>query len=116
MGSIVPFASDYLKGPPGRPPGGTFFPPPLFGTAMRLDRRLILALDLVDPGAAISVAKAVHREVDAIKVGWALFLSGGRDVFPDLAQLGYLLPDLRTAGIPNNTRHIVQPGTDIGAP
>src|SRR5256712_3621103 len=103
MGSIVPFASDYLKGPPGRPPGGTFFPPPLFGTAMRLDRRLILAPDLVDPGAAISVAKAGHREGDAIKVGGALFLSGGRGGFRDLAQLRYLLADLRTAAIPNPT-------------
>ena len=82
---------------------------------MRLDRRLILALDLVDPGAAISVAKAVHREVDAIKVGWALFLSGGRDVFRDLARLGYLLADLRTAEIPNTTRLIVDQVVKMGA-
>ena len=82
---------------------------------MRLDRRLILALDLVDPGAAISVAKAVHREVDAIKVGWALFLSGGPDMFRDLARLGYLLADLRTAEIPNTTRLIVDQVVKMGA-
>src|SRR5207245_1890972 len=69
IGGIVPFASDYLKGPPGGHLGGTFLSAPLFGTAMRLDRRLILALDLVDPGAAVSVAKAVHRELAAIKAG-----------------------------------------------
>src|SRR5438445_446055 len=107
IGGIVPFASDYLKGPPGGHPGGTFLSEPLFATAMRLDRRLILAPDLVDPGAAISVAKAVHRGVDAIKVGWALFLSGERGVFRDLARLGYLLPDLRTAAIPPTPRLIL---------
>src|SRR2546427_9955801 len=80
IGGIVPFASDYLKGPPGGHLGGTFLAEPLFGTAMRLDRRLILALALVDPGAAISVAKAVHRGVDATKVRWARFLAGGRAV------------------------------------
>jgi len=82
---------------------------------MRLDRRLILALDLVDPGPAISVARAVRGEVDAIKVGWALFLSGGRDVLRDLAKLGYLLADLRTSEIPNTTRLIVDQVAKTGA-
>src|SRR5256712_9448809 len=73
-------------------------------TTRLLDRRLSLARDLVDPRAALSVAKAVDGEVDAIKVGWALFLSGGREVFRALARLGYLLADLRTAEIPDTTR------------
>lgn len=82
---------------------------------MRLDRRLILALDLVDPGPAMTVAKAVREEVDAIKVGWALFLSGGREIFREIAHLGYLLADLRTAEIPNTTRLIVDQVAKMGA-
>jgi orotidine-5'-phosphate decarboxylase len=82
---------------------------------MRLEHRLILALDVVEPEAAMSVAKAVHGEVDAIKVGWALFLSGGRGIFRDLARLGYLLADLRTAEIPNTTRLIVEQVAQMGA-
>jgi len=82
---------------------------------MRLEHRLILALDVVEPEAAMSVAKAVRGEVDAIKVGWALFLSGGRDIFRDIARFGYLLADLRTAEIPNTTRLIVEQVAQMGA-
>ena len=81
---------------------------------MRLEHRLILALDVVEPESALSVAKAVRGEVDAIKVGWALFLAGGREIFRDLAQLGYLLADLRTAEIPNTTRLIVEQVAKMG--
>ncbi len=82
---------------------------------MRLDHRLILALDVTDPDRARSIARAVAKEVDAIKVGWALFLSGGRDVLRDIARLGYLLADLRTAEIPSVTRLIVEPVVAMGA-
>ena len=82
---------------------------------MRLERRLILALDVTDPDRARSIAKSVAGEVDAIKVGWALFLSGGRDVLKDIARLGYLLADLRTAEIPNVTRLIVEQVVAMGA-
>src|SRR2546428_6770783 len=82
---------------------------------MRLDRRLILALDVVDPARAMSVANAVRGEVDAIKLGWALFISGGRSVLRDLAKFGYLLADLRTAEIPNTTRLIVDQVAKMGA-
>ncbi len=82
---------------------------------MRLDHRLIVALDVTDPDQARSIARDVAKEVDAIKVGWALFLSGGRDVLKDIARLGYLLADLRTAEIPSVTRLIVEPVVAMGA-
>jgi orotidine-5'-phosphate decarboxylase len=82
---------------------------------MRLDRRLVLALDVTDPDKARSIARAVAKEVDAIKVGWALFLSGGRDVMKDLARFGYLLADFRTAEIPTVTRLIVEQVVAMGA-
>src|SRR5207245_1782372 len=74
-GGIVPFVSDYLKGPPGGHPGGTFLSEPLFGTAMRLERRLILALDLVDTGAAITVTLVVYRIVVVTTVRLLSFLT-----------------------------------------
>lgn len=82
---------------------------------MRLRTRTILALDVTDPNRARSVARAVAGDVDATKVGWALFLSGGRDLFKELAGLGYLLADLRTAEIPNTTRLIVEQVRALGA-
>src|SRR5438445_702977 len=72
IGGIVPFASDYLKGPPGGHLGGTFLSAPLFGTAMRLDRRLILALDLVDPATRPERVKALRAII-----GSRLILSPG---------------------------------------
>ena len=82
---------------------------------MRLDRRLILALDVTDPAKSRSLAKALRAEVDAIKVGWALFLSGGRELIRELAGFGYLLCDLRTAEIPTTTRLIVEQVVALGA-
>jgi orotidine-5'-phosphate decarboxylase len=82
---------------------------------MRLERRLILALDVTDPKRARSIARAVKSEVDAIKVGWALLLSGGADLIRELAGLGYLLADMRTAEIPNTTRLIVEQVAALGA-
>lgn len=82
---------------------------------MRLERRLILALDVTEPSRARSIARAVKSEVDAIKAGWALFLSGGAGLIRELAGLGYLLADMRTAEIPNTTRLIVEQVTALGA-
>jgi orotidine-5'-phosphate decarboxylase len=82
---------------------------------MRIERRVVLALDVTDPSRALSIARAVKGDVDAIKAGWALFLSGGPGLFRELAGLGYLLADLRTAEIPNTTRLIVEQIAALGA-
>ncbi len=82
---------------------------------MRLERRVILALDVTDPSRARSIARAVKSDVDAIKAGWALFLSGGANLIRELAGLGYLLADMRTAEIPNTTRIIVEQVAALGA-
>jgi len=82
---------------------------------MRLDHRVILALDVTDPSRARTIAGAVKSDVDAIKAGWALFLAGGADLIRELAGLGYLLADMRTAEIPNTTRLIVEQVTALGA-
>ncbi len=82
---------------------------------MRLENRLILALDMTDPKRAVELAGSVGPHVDAVKAGWALFLSGGADLMRELAGLGYLLADMRTAEIPNTTRLIVEQVAALGA-
>ena len=82
---------------------------------MRLRHRTILALDVTDPDRARSVARAVAGDVDAIKIGWALLLSGGRDLIKEVASLGYFLCDFRTSEIPNTTRLIVEQVAALGA-
>ncbi len=81
---------------------------------MKIEHRVILALDEVDPNRARSIAAAVRPHVDAVKVGWALFLSGGRELISDLGRGGYLLGDFRTAEIPNTTRLIVEQVVKLG--
>lgn len=76
--------------------------------AMRIEHRIIVALDELEPARARKVAAAVRPHVDAVKVGWASFLAGGRTLVDDLARDGYVLGDFRTAEIPNTTRLIVE--------
>src|SRR5438445_21800 len=87
-------------------PREPFSPRSSWGRTMRLDHRVILALDVTDPSRARTIAGAVKSDVDAIKAGWALFLAGGADLIRELAGLGYLLADMRTAETPNTTRPI----------
>jgi orotidine-5'-phosphate decarboxylase len=82
---------------------------------MRLDRRLILALDVTDVGRARSLAKTVAGEVDAIKVNWPLALAGGLDLIRALSSIGYVLCDFKIADIPNTSRLIVELATSAGA-
>src|SRR3989442_3952156 len=82
---------------------------------MRLGHRVILALDVTHQSRESSIARAVKSDVDAIKVGWATLLSGGTELIRELAGLGYLLADMRTAEIPNTTRLIVEQVAALGA-
>ena len=82
---------------------------------MRLDHRLILALDLTDPKRAFELAGSVRSHVDAVKVGWPLVLAGGLDVLRTLAKSGYVLCDFKIADIPNTNRLIVEQTVDAGA-
>ncbi len=82
--------------------------------AMRLRHRLIVALDELQPDRARAIAAAVRPHVDAVKIGWALFLASGRELLSDLARDGYVLGDFRTAEIPNTTRLIVEQVVRLG--
>ena len=82
---------------------------------MRLDHRLIVALDVTDPKRAVDLAASVRPHVDAVKVGWPLVLAGGLDVLRKLAKSGYVLCDFKIADIPNTNRLIVEQVVDAGA-
>ena len=82
---------------------------------MRLDQRLILALDMTDPKRAVELAGSVRSHVDAVKVGWPLVLAGGLNVLRTLAKSGYVLCDFKIADIPNTNRLIVEQAVDAGA-
>src|SRR3989442_4092454 len=72
IGGVVGFALDYLKGPPDASSERTFFSVVLLRAALRLDHRLILALDLTHPKRAFELAPSVRPHVDPVKVGLAL--------------------------------------------
>ena len=82
---------------------------------MRLDHRLVLALDVTDPKRAAEIAASVRPHVDAVKVGWPLVLAGGLNVLRTLAKSGYVLCDFKIADIPNTNRLIVEQAVDAGA-
>jgi len=75
---------------------------------MRLDRRVILALDVTDTERARSLARSVRGEVDAIKVNWPLVLAGGLGIVRELSAAAYVLCDFKIADIPNTNRLIIE--------
>ena len=106
---------DYLKGPPDAASERTFFSVILLRAAMRLNHRLILALDVTDPKRAVELAGRVRPHVDGVKVGWPLVLAGGLDVLRTLSKTDYVLCDFKIADIPNTNRLIVEQAVDAGA-
>lgn len=82
---------------------------------MRLDHRVILALDVSDADRARGLAKAVRGSVDAIKVNWPLVLAGGLRIVREFSNLAYVLADFKIADIPNTSSLIVEQAVQAGA-
>lgn len=93
----------------------TFFEAGLLRDAMRVDRGVIVALDVADADRASRIAAAVQAHVDAVKVGWPLVLAAGLGVVRGLAPSGYVLADFKVADIPNTSRLIVEQAVRAGA-
>jgi len=85
------------------------------GARMRLEHRVILALDLPDVERAKAISASVRGFVDAVKVGWPLVLAGGLSVVRQLSEDGYVLCDFKVADIPNTNRLIVEQAVGAGA-
>ncbi len=82
---------------------------------MRLQHRIIAAIDATDVQRARTVAKALVGRVDAVKVNWPLVLAAGPDIVREFATASYVLCDFKIADIPNTNRLIVEQALAHGA-
>ena len=82
---------------------------------MRMETRLVLALDETDEAKAIWVAEQVTGLVDAIKVNWPLVLSAGPKMITRLSKMADVICDFKVADIPNTNRLIVEQAVARGA-
>lgn len=82
---------------------------------MKMDSRLVLALDETDGAKALKVAESVADVVDAIKINWPLVLSEGPQMITRLSEYADVICDFKVADIPNTVRLIVENAVSRGA-
>lgn len=82
---------------------------------MKMDSRLVLALDETDGKKALAVAESVSGVVDAIKINWPLVLSEGPEMITKLSEYSDVICDFKVADIPNTVRLIVENAVSRGA-
>ncbi len=82
---------------------------------MKMDSRLVLALDETDGKKALAVAESVGDIVDAIKINWPLVLSEGPQMITKLSEMTDVICDFKVADIPNTVKLIVENAVSRGA-
>ncbi len=82
---------------------------------MKMDSRLVLALDETDGKKALAIAESVSDVVDAIKINWPLVLSEGPQMITRLSEMSDVICDFKVADIPNTVRLIVENAVSRGA-
>jgi len=82
---------------------------------MQFKRHIVLALDDVDPQAAMAIARALGHGLDAVKVGIPLVLSAGMGIVGRLADVVPVICDFKVADIPAVTEMIVKAAATAGA-
>ena len=82
---------------------------------MKMDSRLVLALDETDGKKALTIADQVCNIVDAIKINWPLVLSEGPQMITRLSEMTDVICDFKVADIPNTVRLIVENAVSRGA-
>ncbi len=80
-----------------------------------MERRLVAALDLVDEGKALDLAREIQDEVFAYKVNWPLVLHSSPDIIRKLSNIGNVICDFKVADIPNTDRLITERVRELGA-
>lgn len=75
---------------------------------MKRDKRVILALDVLDADVAIDLASKLSGYVDAIKIGYPLILSSNLDLLSRISKIAPVIADLKVADIPNTNRLICE--------
>ncbi len=79
------------------------------------DTRLILALDVTDRQQALKIVQSVKGHVDAVKIGYPLVLSTGKDIIGEIAEMVSVIADFKVADIPNTDRLICEQVFRAGA-
>jgi orotidine-5'-phosphate decarboxylase len=82
---------------------------------MRIENRIVLALDDLDRAWALEVATRLGRGLDAVKVGYPLVLSEGLDIVEEMAQVVPVICDFKVADIPAVSAMIVKRAVAAGA-
>jgi orotidine-5'-phosphate decarboxylase len=82
---------------------------------VKLESKLILALDVTDEKEALAITDSVGDIVDAIKIGYPLVLSCGMDMVSKISQSAHVICDFKVADIPNTNRLIVERVMEKGA-
>jgi orotidine-5'-phosphate decarboxylase len=82
---------------------------------MRKEKRLIIALDVLEAQRAVEIAEATASRCDAFKVNYPLVLSAGLGIVDTLGRFGDILCDFKVADIPATNRLIVEQAFNHGA-
>jgi orotidine-5'-phosphate decarboxylase len=82
---------------------------------MKLNNRLILALDVTDEEKALKISESVGGAVDAIKIGYPIVLSCGMEIVSKISESAHVICDFKVADIPNINRLIVERVMEKGA-
>ncbi|MCZ7381760.1 MAG: orotidine-5'-phosphate decarboxylase [Candidatus Methanoperedens sp.] len=82
---------------------------------MQKDTHLILALDVTDKNAAITISKETAEHVDAIKIGYPLVLGAGLEIIGRVCKFTHVIADFKVADIPNTNRLICSQAFEAGA-
>jgi len=75
---------------------------------MKMNTRMVLALDETDDSRALKIADEVADLVDAIKINWPLVLSTSPEMITRLSRMAPVICDFKIADIPNTDRLIVE--------
>ncbi|WP_428121519.1 orotidine-5'-phosphate decarboxylase [Candidatus Poriferisodalis sp.] len=77
--------------------------------------RLVLALDVADPAAAVELAQAMKPSFGVMKVGLELFIAGGPDIVTDVLATGCrVFLDLKLHDIPNTVERAAKRAGALG--
>ncbi len=82
---------------------------------MRIENRIVLALDDLTGDRAVEVASSLAHGLDAVKVGYPLVLTEGVGVVSRLSHVVPVICDFKVADIPAVSAMIVRRAVDAGA-
>jgi orotidine-5'-phosphate decarboxylase len=82
---------------------------------MRIENRIVLALDDLTGDRAVEVARSLAHGLDAVKVGYPLVLTEGLEVVSRISEVAPVICDFKVADIPAVSAMIVTRAVNAGA-